>query len=249
MGTTKEVCGTIIKVVVTVTMMFGAEGLGENFFGSDTNGVYSPCEDAKVQRGDGFTFGIAFSDKDSFFMNQGGPQLSPCDRRLDLSNKGAQLALFRPMVDELSLLTINTTTIDPVKSGGYMVAFAGQKYAARSPPIKFADQTHTITSLTLILEFGEGILHNLYWKSFGCGKCSGENVCINNQDCAVPNSKCRNNGGTGCNIGIQLAFSGTDKSLNVLNSWYEVEQLRQYSLYGLFSDLKNSIITPYKEFL
>ncbi|XP_054779305.1 uncharacterized protein LOC129287158 [Prosopis cineraria] len=251
MRATREVgSGTrtmIIKVVVTMTMMFGADGLGANFFGSDTNEVYSPCEDAKVQKRDGFTFGIAFSEKDSFYENQGGPQLSPCDRRLDLSNKGAQLALFRPMVDEMSLLTINTTTLDPVQSGGYMVAFAGQKYAARSPPIKFADQTHTITSLTLILEFGEGTLQNLYWKSFGCDKCAGDNVCLNNQDCAVPNSKCHNNGGSGCNIGIQLAFSGTDRSLNVLNSWYEVDKLRQYSLYGLFSDLKNSIITPYED--
>ena len=82
--------------------------------GSNQNGVYSPCEDAKVQRGDGFTFGIAFSDRDSFFINKGGPQLSPCDRRLDLSSKSAQLALFRPMVDELSLLTINATTLDLV---------------------------------------------------------------------------------------------------------------------------------------
>lgn len=31
-----------------------------------------------------------------------------------------------------------------------MVAFAGRKYAARSPPILVADDSHTITSFTLV---------------------------------------------------------------------------------------------------
>lgn len=34
-----------------------------------------------------------------------------------------------------------------------MVAFAGLKYAARSPPIMFADLGHTITSFTLVNTF------------------------------------------------------------------------------------------------
>ncbi|THU46872.1 hypothetical protein C4D60_Mb09t09510 [Musa balbisiana] len=37
-------------------------------------------------------------------------QLSPCDSRLSLSSRGAQLAVFRPKVDEISLLTVNTAT-------------------------------------------------------------------------------------------------------------------------------------------
>lgn len=36
------------------------------------------------------------------------------------------------------------------KAGGYMVAFAGRKYAARSLPAFVADNTHTITSFTLV---------------------------------------------------------------------------------------------------
>ena len=214
---------------------------------ADTNDVYKPCLDAKVQKGDGFTFAIAFSQK-QFFTPDNGPQLSPCDSRLDLAGKGAQHVVFRPKVDEMSVLTINTSNLDPVKTGGYMVAFAGQKYAARSLPIMFADDSHTITSFTLVLEFQEGTLQNLFWKSFGCGSCSGGSVCLNKQDCAVPNTECKKNGGTSCNIGIQLAFSGTDKNLDALNSWYEVKNLRQYSLYGLFSDLRNSIIGPYDKF-
>ena len=78
----------------------------------DTNDVYNPCSDSKVQRWDGFTFGLAFSSKDSFFYKQ--IQLSPCDRRLSLSGN-AKLAVFRPKVDELTFLTVNTTDFDPVR--------------------------------------------------------------------------------------------------------------------------------------
>lgn len=208
--------------------------------GADKNNVFSPCSDAQVQKLDGFTFGLAFSTKESFFFNQ--TQLSPCDQRLSLSTKNAQLALFRPKVDETSFLTINSTTFNPYQYGGYMVAFAGQKYAARSLPILVADTTNVITSFTLVLEFQKGTLQNLYWKNFGCNACSQDSICLNNQNCAVPTSTCKSNGGSkDCSLSVQLAFSGTDKNLYALNSWYEVENLRQYSLYGLFSNIRDSV--------
>jgi hypothetical protein len=74
----------------------------------DENGVYDPCSDTRIQRGDGFSFGIAFASLGAFYSG-GSVQLSPCDRRLSLASSG-QLAVFRPKVDEISLLTINTTT-------------------------------------------------------------------------------------------------------------------------------------------
>lgn len=84
---------------------------------TNTNNVYQPCADARIQRSDGFTFGIAFSSRDSFFYNQNQSlQLSPCDRRLSLSFSNSQLALFRPRVDEISLLTINTSSFFPVSN-------------------------------------------------------------------------------------------------------------------------------------
>ncbi|XP_050234477.1 uncharacterized protein LOC126682764 [Mercurialis annua] len=223
-----------MMVAMTVaTAIIAAEG-------ADNNDVFSPCLDATVQIADGFTFGIVFSSRDSFFFDQ--VQLSPCDTRLGLSGKTAQLAVYRPKVDEISLLTINGTTFDPTMSGGYMVAFAGRKYAARSLPVTVAENNMIVTSFTLVLEFQKGILQNLFWKSFGCGSCSGDFVCLNGKDCAIQNSKCRNLGGPiDCNLGIQLAFSGTDKNLESLNTWYEVSNLRQYSLYGLYSDIQNSI--------
>ncbi|CAM8904330.1 unnamed protein product [Rhodiola kirilowii] len=215
----------------------------------DNNNVYDPCSDTTVQKSDGFTFGLAFASKDAFFQNQ--VQLSPCDVRLGLSEKTAKLAVFRPKVDEISLLTVNSSSFNPADAGGYMVAFAGRKYAARSVPILVTDGTNTITSFTLVLEFHKGILQNLYWKKFGCESCSGSSkVCIDNQDCGVPTSKCRGSGGdVDCDINIQLTFSGTDKYQTVLNSWYEVKNLRRYSLYGLFSSIKDSITDQYNNLL
>ncbi|KAJ8436185.1 hypothetical protein Cgig2_021856 [Carnegiea gigantea] len=154
--------------------------------------------------------------------------------------------------------------------GGFMVAFAGSKYAARSPPAFVANNTHIVTSFTLVwmpsylvychclsllqakysslwkqvLEFQRGRLNNLYWKRDGCASCKGKSnfVCINNLECAIKISNCKGRGGSvDCSLGIQLAFSGTDKHYAVFNSWYEVENLRQYSLYGLYSNLRDSL--------
>nr|XP_043622821.1 uncharacterized protein LOC122594430 [Erigeron canadensis] len=207
----------------------------------DTNNVFDPCSDTKVLRGDGFTFGLAFSSKESFFSNQ--IQLSPCDTRLSLHGTNAQLAVFRPKVDELTFLTLNTSDFDPAKAGGYMVAFAGRRYAARSIPTLVADKSNIITSFTLVLEFKEGRLVNLYWKKFGCKSCAERSgICLDNEVCATPVSKCKTNGGSvDCSISVQLAFSGTDKMLEVLNSWYEVEKLRQYSLVGLYEGINGLI--------
>ncbi|TYH90338.1 hypothetical protein ES332_A13G041400v1 [Gossypium tomentosum] len=222
-----------MEMMMVIMMMLMMMMIGS--MADDTNDVYSPCDDAKVQKLDGFTFGVAFSKKEFFSFEN--VQLSPCDSRLGLATKSAQLAVFRPKLDEISLLTINGS--DLLKAGGYMVAFAGRKYAARSLPIMVADDKNTITSFTLVLEFKQGTLQNLFWKSSGCDSCSGESAtCLNNQDCARPTSKCGQNG---CNLGIQLAFSGTDKNLEALNSWYEVSKFRQNSLYGLFADLRDKL--------
>ncbi|KAF8397991.1 hypothetical protein HHK36_016917 [Tetracentron sinense] len=274
-----------VAVAVAVAMAVAVVDAG------DSNSVFQPCSDTKIQKSDGFTFGIAFASKDSFIYNQ-TLSLSPCDRRLSLSSPNSMLALFRPKVDEISLLTINTTNFRPDKNpfsgvldrsadwpvsdskygaldaividtavkwekygwdsyGGYMVAFAGRKYAARSSSAFIANSTYIITSFTLVLEFQKGRLQNLYWKRDGCSSCSGNSnfVCLNKQDCAIKTTSCKNRGGSvDCSLGIQLAFSGTDKHNDVLNSWYEVEKLRQYSLYGLYSNLKDSLTSQYNKF-
>lgn len=90
-------------------------------YADDTNIIFSPCDDAKVKKGDGFTFGLAFSTKESFFLDQ--TQLSPCDSRLALATKNAKLAIFRPKVDEISLLSIDSTNFNPVSNPRYIFSF------------------------------------------------------------------------------------------------------------------------------
>lgn len=235
------------RLVALLVAVFSIISLGES--SSDSNKVFSPCGDAAVQRSDGFTFGIAFAGRTAFYFNN-SVQLSPCDRRLGLASN-AQLSVFRPKVDEISLLTINTSNFFPDSVGGYMVAFAGRKYAARSLPAFVANSTYIVTSFTLVQEFKKGRLQNLYWKRDGCASCSTKSnfVCLNNQDCAIRTNSCKNRGGSvDCSIGIQLAFSGTDKHESVFNSWYEVENLRQYSLFKLYSNLRDSLTSQYNSF-
>ncbi|KAL6336230.1 hypothetical protein AAG906_011112 [Vitis piasezkii] len=203
----------------------------------DNNRVFSPCADTTVQKSDGFTFGIAFASRDKFSYNN--TLLSPCDRRLALSSQNSQIAAFRPKVDEISLLSINTTSSFFPVSSPSSLAFV-------------SNSTYTVTSFTLVLEFKKGRLQNLYWKRDGCSACSGDNkfVCLNNQDCAIKTTDCKGQGqgaSVDCSLGIQLAFSGTDKHYSVLNSWYEVKNLRQYSLYGLYANLADSLTSQYNK--
>ena len=181
----------------------------------------------------------------------------------------------------------NPFTLFQSSSDGYMVAFAGKKYAARSPPVFVANISYTVTGFTLVrprtvqpfcsssqflkrdiyitwltdrapapvaalqvLEFQKGTLQNLFWKPGGCSSCSGRSdfACVDGS-CAIKTTSCRGKGGqVDCNPGIQLAFSGTDKHEAVLNSWYEVSKLRQYSLFGLFSNLKDSLTSQFSSF-
>ncbi|CAL9223102.1 unnamed protein product [Arabidopsis halleri] len=135
---------TTIMMIVMMMMM-----VDDWVVASDNNPVYSPCSDTQISKGDGFTIGIAISSKEAFFLDQ--VQLSPCDSRLGLAAKMAQLALFRPKVDEISLLSIDTSKFNPSEAGGFMVGFAGSKYAARSYPVKVADGSNTITAFTLVM--------------------------------------------------------------------------------------------------
>lgn len=98
----------VVLILMSMSMMI----MMDNVYAGDTNSVFDPCSDTRVQRWDGFTFGLVFSSKESFFFNES--QLSPCDRRLSLTGNSAELAVFRPKVDEISLLTINISNFNPV---------------------------------------------------------------------------------------------------------------------------------------
>ncbi|KAK4264626.1 hypothetical protein QN277_025779 [Acacia crassicarpa] len=67
----------------------------------------------------------------------------------------------------------------------------------RSPAF-VANNTYTITSFALVLEFNKGRLQNLYWNRDGCAKCSGNSnfVCLNSPDYALKTTSCKGQGGT-----------------------------------------------------
>ncbi|XP_022877710.1 uncharacterized protein LOC111395796 isoform X1 [Olea europaea var. sylvestris] len=83
---------------------------------TDTNNVFFPCGDTKVQKKDGFALGIVFGSRSAFFSsNNNSVQLSPCDSRLSISNGNSQVTVFHPKVDEISFLTINTSSFFPTR--------------------------------------------------------------------------------------------------------------------------------------
>eukprot|EP00246_Nothoceros_aenigmaticus_P001343 TRINITY_DN11861_c0_g1_i1.p1 TRINITY_DN11861_c0_g1~~TRINITY_DN11861_c0_g1_i1.p1 ORF type:complete len:248 (+),score=25.28 TRINITY_DN11861_c0_g1_i1:81-824(+) len=206
----------------------------------DKNTVFSPCTDATVQKGDGFTFGLGFAANESFYADS-SLQISPCNK----SFTSGKIALFRPKVDEITLMTINHTDLTPQDGYGYVVAFSGAQVAATSYTKFVANQSHIVSSLTLVLDFDKGRLKKYLWKNDGCKACQKENsslVCINGEDCAIPTESC---GTVDCSLNVQLTFSGVDKHDSVLNSWYQVKNIRQYSLYSLYDSLKSSLTSQY----
>jgi hypothetical protein len=51
---------------------------------------------------------------------------------------------------ESSVLICNSLTLFQASAGGYMVAFAGRKYAARSLPVFVSNSSYSVTAFTLV---------------------------------------------------------------------------------------------------
>jgi hypothetical protein len=107
-------------------------------------------------------------------------------------------------------------------------------------------------SLTLVqvLDFDTGRLKTPLWKSDGCKACQGNSsfVCVHGE-CAIPSKYCKGSGGVeDCSLSIQLTWSGTDQRYQVLNSWYQINNLGQYSLYNLYSNLMSSLSNQYNSY-
>jgi hypothetical protein len=160
-----------------------------------------------------------------------------------------RLSVFRPKVDEISLLVVNYTELNPenFSGGGFAVVYAGSKFAAVSSPKFVANSSYHITSLSMVLEFDTGRLKTPIWKSDGCQACQGVSpfLCVNGE-CAIRSQDCKRSGGVqDCSLSIQLTWAGTDRRYQVFNSWYQINSLGQYSLYKLYTSLKDSLTKQY----
>lgn len=58
--------------------------------------------------------------------------------------------LFTALSLKSLVLTYSSFTLSQASAGGYMVAFAGRKYAARSPPVFVSNSSYTVTGFTLV---------------------------------------------------------------------------------------------------
>ncbi|KAF3529670.1 hypothetical protein DY000_02039836 [Brassica cretica] len=84
----------------------------------DENHVYSPCSDFTARSAmdyfwnclHGERFFLWYQSFRSVFSMRSLSPLAPCDRRRLSLNGNFELVLFRPKVDEITLLTINTSS-------------------------------------------------------------------------------------------------------------------------------------------
>jgi hypothetical protein len=143
----------------------------------DKNVAFSPCDDTTVEKGDGFTFGLLIGSNASFFSQSRNyvQQLSPCNVVNSHSSSSLysnRLSVFRPKVDEISLLVVNYTELNPenFSGGGFAVVYAGSKFAAVSSPKFVANSSYHITSLSMVLllfnlQLGCHFLPDFFWAA------------------------------------------------------------------------------------
>ncbi|CAI5461032.1 unnamed protein product [Closterium sp. Yama58-4] len=211
----------------------------------DRNTVYDPCKDADpVQKGDGFSFAIGFGGISATWNKS-----SPCfAETLQILPPGVEVAVFRPKVDELSLLRINNVSMARINTtfvNSSLIVYSGAKGIVSSPR-QFLSPLGRLPSLILIINFKEGVLDSFVWKDMGCSESTCQPVsplCVDNSNCLVTEDQCSSMKTSSdpepCRLAINVAFSGTDKDKKPLQSWYEVQDLQAYSLTALYDSAKN----------
>uniref|UniRef100_A0A7S0WKN8 Uncharacterized protein n=1 Tax=Pyramimonas obovata TaxID=1411642 RepID=A0A7S0WKN8_9CHLO len=163
-------------------------------------GDYDPCgvRDSSA-RGDGFTIGLAFLPRSTIQQWEG---LHPCRFSDHASLPNAQVSVFRPKVDSMTVFRGNRAREDrlfdvsatyaanptdlalqPNATNNLMtlVVYQGGMNEIRSPAriIRSLDSAETgavgvVHSLTLIARMEKGKLSYLQWHDMGCGECGGK---------------------------------------------------------------------------
>ncbi|CAI5972198.1 unnamed protein product [Closterium sp. NIES-64] len=92
---------------------------------------------------------------------------SPClAETLQILPPGVEVAVFRPKVDELSLLRINNVSMARINNtfvNSSLIVYSGAKGIVSSPR-QFLSPLGRLPSLILIINFKEGVLDSFVWK-------------------------------------------------------------------------------------
>ncbi|XP_024536158.1 uncharacterized protein LOC9645484 [Selaginella moellendorffii] len=183
----------------------------------------------------------------------------------------SRVAVFRPLLDQISMLRTNnasyldlhtaviyqTSTIEEhsfvflfqFPGNATVVAYAGNPTIVSTPKY-FLIPYGRIPIYTLVIELKKGVLKNLLWKDDKCASCGGktsascfQGACSTSEStCLDPSSTIASvKGADPCRFAINVAFSGTDKNNVVMDSWYQVKSMEQYSITSLFGQAGNAL--------
>ncbi|EFJ23265.1 hypothetical protein SELMODRAFT_415872 [Selaginella moellendorffii] len=225
---------------------------------ADNNPVFNPCRQLLPVGGkDSISIAVGYTGAPSVWYNNSDPslnQLSPCDNALVAKMPAnSRVAVFRPLLDQISMLrTNNASYLDlhtAFPGNATVVAYAGNPTIVSTPKY-FLIPYGRIPIYTLVIELKKGVLKNLLWKDDKCASCGGktsascfQGACSTSEStCLDPSSTIASvKGADPCRFAINVAFSGTDKNNVVMDSWYQVKSMEQYSITSLFGQAGNAL--------
>ncbi|KAH9554950.1 hypothetical protein CY35_08G089100 [Sphagnum magellanicum] len=137
----------------------------------DTNQVVNPCAQLQpIKSGDAITVAVAIGGSSVLWYNNSDPLsnlLSPCSPSTATQVPvGAQVAVFRPVVDQLSLFQIQNDSLLAVTS------------------------TAKVPGLLLVMDFVDGMLTTLSWKDESCSICGNTSALCMDNNCGTAITTC-----------------------------------------------------------
>ncbi|KAJ7533412.1 hypothetical protein O6H91_13G047500 [Diphasiastrum complanatum] len=236
---------------------------------TDNNPVVNPCAMlGLLQVRDAITIAIGLAGDISVWYNHSNVELnllSPCSAQLaaQLPTRSdgtpkARVAIFRPMLEQLTLLRINNASyvqlLTDFPGNASLIVYAGVNSTIVSKPRSFLVPYGRVPEFNLILQFENGNLTHLLWENENCASCGANSPACVQGSCATAESICQNatssnatdtttDDSSPCRLGINIAFSGTDKNNRLLETWYQVSQVQKFSLSNLFLNAKTALLS------
>ncbi|KAL3677209.1 hypothetical protein R1sor_027157 [Riccia sorocarpa] len=184
----------------------------------DQNTIYDPCNSQPTQIRDAITIGVAFVGDITTWYNNSDVSLnvlSPCKSPLaDKLTKVGFIALFRPQIDQLSLLNIENSSLISLsttfaQSVSLLLYAQGMNNTILAGPRSFMSPYGMVPSLTTIVDFENGYIKNFTWKNDDCLDCPQSSMCLD-KNCVDPQVQCTaaSSNSNSCNFSINVAFSG-----------------------------------------